>query len=147
MRSPVLAGRRSVAGEFFVDTSAWYPAVVSSHADHRRVAAALTDRVRGRQRVVTTNLVIGETHALLLHRVHRHAAHAFLTMVRQSPNVVIYCDAELEEAAITRWLEPYADQPLSLCDAVSFATMSTRRIKEALTLDRHFAVAGFRVTP
>lgn len=136
-----------MAAEVFVDTSAWYPAVVASHADHARVAAALTDRVRRRLRIVTTNLVIAETHALLLHRVHRVAALSFVSMVRQSPNVVVTSDYELEDQAIQRWLAKYEDQPFSMCDAVSFAVMTTRRIPEALALDRHFAAAGFRMSP
>ncbi|MFN8581484.1 MAG: PIN domain-containing protein [Gemmatimonadaceae bacterium] len=112
-----------MASEVFVDTSAWYPAVVSNHADHRRVAKALTDRVQRRQRVVTTNLVIAETHALLLHRVNREAALAFTSIVRQSPNLVVYSDARLEQAAL-EWLDRFKDQTFSLCDAVSFSVMT-----------------------
>jgi predicted nucleic acid-binding protein len=129
-----------------VDTRACYPAVVSNHADHHRVSKALTDRVQRRQRVVTTNLVIAETHALLLHRVHRDAALAFTSIVRQSPNLVVYADARLEQAAL-EWLERFKDQDFSLCDAVSFSVMASRRISEALTLDGHFVAAGFSVVP
>lgn len=134
-----------MAAEIFVDTSAWYPAVVAGHPDHRRVAAVLGDRVRRRYRIVTTNLVLGETHALLRHRVHRDAALQFLATVRQPPNVVVYSDAALEDRAITRWLAKDQDQTFSLCDAVSFAVMASRRISEALTLDNHFAAAGFEM--
>jgi predicted nucleic acid-binding protein len=45
------------------------------------------------------------------------------------------------------WLERFDDQDFSLTDAVSFAVMSSRGIAEAITLDRHFVVAGFRVVP
>lgn len=136
-----------MASEIFVDTSAWYPAVVSSHADHMRVATALTDRIRRKVRVVTTNLVIAETHALLLHRVNRHAALGFATTVRQTPNLVVFSDVRLEEEATRRWLAKFDDQDFSMCDAVSFAVMTARQIAEALTLDRHFAAAGFRMVP
>jgi len=37
------------------------------------------------------------------------------------------------------------DQDFSFTDAVSFTVMTTRGIEEALTLDHHFAVAGFRI--
>ena len=136
-----------MAAELFVDTSAWYPAIVSTHADHQRVATALTDRVRRKYRIVTTNLVVAETHALLLYRVHRHAALRFVTTVRQTPNVIVTSDPELEERAVSQWLAKYGDQNFSMCDAVGFAVMSTRRISEALTLDRHFGTAGFQVVP
>ena len=35
----------------------------------------------------------------------------------------------------------------SLADAVSFAVMKARKIREALTLDAHFGVAGFAMVP
>ena len=136
-----------MAAELFVDTSAWFPAVVATHPDHRRIAAQLTERVRGRQRIVTTNLVVAETHALLLHRVHRSAALRFVATVRQKPNLVVASTPELEDHAVSRWLAKFDDQDFSMCDAVSFAVMSARGINEALTLDHHFATAGFRVVP
>jgi predicted nucleic acid-binding protein len=32
-------------------------------------------------------------------------------------------------------------------DAVSFAVMESRGIRDAITLDRHFTIAGFRGIP
>jgi uncharacterized protein len=51
---------------------------------------------------------------------------------------------ELEDAAERDWLARYQDQDFSLADAVSFAVMRERRIKDVLSLDRHFAIAGFK---
>lgn len=96
-------------------------------------------------RVVTTNLVIAETHALLLRRTTRDTALAFVQRARESPNLVVSSTTELEAAAVADWLERYSDQDFSFTDAVSFAVMAGRGIRDALTLDRHFATAGFRV--
>ncbi len=136
-----------MAPELFVDTSAWYPIAVPSHPDHTALASVLQDRVRGRARIVTTNLVIAETHALLLARTRRQAALAFLRAVRQQPNEVVTVTTDLENRAITHWLERYDDQLFSLADAVSFEVMSERGVREALTLDHHFGAAGFVVVP
>jgi predicted nucleic acid-binding protein len=57
---------------------------------------------------------------------------------------VVHSTAEVEAKAIRAWLERYCDQDFSFTDAVSFAVMTERRIDEALTLDHHFEVAGFR---
>jgi predicted nucleic acid-binding protein len=136
-----------VAAELFVDTSAWYPVAVPNHPDHRRLADALTAAIRGGQRVVTTNLIVAETYALLLVRTRREAALAFLRTVRQSPNEVVSATPELEDRAITHWLERYEDQDFSLADAVSFEVMAARGIREVMTLDHHFSAAGFVMVP
>ncbi len=136
-----------MAAEMFVDTSAWYPIAVPNHPDHEILADALATRIRGGGRVVTTNLIVAETYALLLSRTRREAALAFLHAVRQSPNEVVSATPELEGRAITHWLERYEDQDFSLADAVSFEVMAGRGIREALTLDHHFSAAGFVMVP
>lgn len=96
---------------------------------------------------MTTTLVVAETHALLLRRVGRPAALTFVQTVDEAPNLVVRSTRELEQAAERNWLARYADQDFSFTDAVSFAVMTDRRIRDALTLDRHFAVAGFAISP
>ncbi len=130
--------------EFFVDTSAWYPLLVSAHPDHDRIATSLRALISRKQRLVTTNLVVAETHALLLRRVGHSAALAFVQGVDDSRNLVVRSSLDLELNARRDWLERYHDQDFSLTDAVSFAVMRERGIDQALALDQHFVVAGFR---
>ncbi len=139
--------RGPVAAELFVDTSAWYPIAVPNHPDHVIFADALTTAIRSGRRVVTTNLIVAETYALLLSRTRRQAALGFLRAVQKSPNEVVSATPDLEERAITHWLERYEDQDFSLADAVSFEVMSGRGIREVLTLDHHFSAAGFVMVP
>lgn len=136
-----------MAAELFVDTSAWYPIADKSVAGAVRVRKALQDRVTSGVRIVTTNLVVAETHALLLRRVGRAVALAFARNVVRAPNVIVTSDPDLEAVAVSDWLGRFDDQPFSFTDAVSFATMKARGIREALTLDRHFAIAGFLTLP
>jgi len=133
--------------EIFVDTSAWYPLVVRSHPDHAGLSRALRGHIEAGVRVVTTNLVVAETQVLLMRRVGIRAGVDFVRLVRQPPNVVVDSTAELEALALTEWLERFSDQGFSLADAVSFAVMAQRGIRDALTLDDHFAIAGFLMTP
>lgn len=130
-----------------MDASAWYPLAVPAHRDHAALAALLQGIVADGARVVTTNLVIAETHALLVRRVNRAPALAFVRAVREPPNLVVASTPELEDSAISDWLAINHDHDFSLVDAVSFAVMTERKIVEALTLDRHFAAAGFRMLP
>lgn len=130
-----------------MDTSAWYALVDTRERERPRVASALRGAIENRYRVVTTNLIVAETHALLLRRFSHDVALAFLREIRSEPNVVVESTREIEERARHDWLERFEDQDFSLTDAVSFAVMSERRISMALTLDHHFSVAGFEVEP
>ena len=144
MRGPT---RAAVAREVFVDTSAWYPIVVRSHSAHAELSAELTALVRAGERLVTTNLVIAETHALLSIRAGAPTALAFLRHATTPPTEVVTSTPELELEARDAWLTRFADQAFSLTDAVSFVVMTRRRIRSALTLDHHFAVAAFTMIP
>ena len=143
MRRAASSGSR----ELFVDPSAWFPLLLKAHPDHARVAAVLTGAVQRGERVVTTNLVLAETYALLLSRGHRAAAITFLASVRARPNVVVTSTEELEQRALSDWIVAFEDQDFSLADAVSFVVMRERGIGRAVTFDAHFAIAGFEVLP
>ena len=136
-----------MAAELFVDTSAWYALAVSSAPQHRKVAESLRDRIEGGARIVTTNLIVAETHVLLMRRTNRKVALTFVRTVGRAPNIVVTSSPEYEESAVTDWLERFEDQSFSFTDAVSFAVMTDRGVREALALDHHFAVAGFEVVP
>jgi len=136
-----------VTAELFVDTSGWFPLVDSEDRAHAAVARAMRSAVKARRRIVTTNLVVAETHALIMRRIHRGAALAFVREVRRAPNIVLSSSPEIETGATIDWLERFEDQDFSLTDAVSFYVMKQRGIRDALALDHRFVVAGFDVTP
>lgn len=142
-----MGGRVAIPAELFVDTSAWYAIADAGHPDHPVLAAALRGAVGEGRRIVTTNLVVAETHVLLLRRVGRRPALRFVEEVRREPMVVERGTGEVEERAVEHWLRRFQDQPFSFTDAVSFAVMEQRGIREALALDRHFTVAGFDRVP
>ncbi len=131
----------------FVDTSAWYPLADAGHPDHESVADELRARIVEGARIVTTDLVVAETHVLLLRRAGRRAAMAFLEAIRQAPNQIEYATPQRVETAVSRWLNAFVDQSFTFADAVSFAVMDELGIRDALTLDRHFATAGFVMVP
>ena len=101
-----------------------------------------------RARLVVTDLILAELHLHLVHALHPAQAADHLQTVKADPLVEeVHTDPDLQSAALTDWIRRFADQPFTLTDAVSFATMAAHRISVAFTFDRHFAVAGFETVP
>jgi predicted nucleic acid-binding protein len=125
----------------FVDTSFWvaeaYPRD-RRHDDAGRLALA-----RSTERLVTSNLVLGETWTFLRRRTGHQFAFSLLDVARASGNVATETvDPNLEDEA-WRWLRVHDERPYSFLDATSFALMRKLRITDALAFDGDFAAAGF----
>ena len=99
--------------------------------------------VEGRHRLVTTNFVLAELHALLLMRVNRRLAAQVLTAVDGSALTTIVRVAARDERRAREIIFGYMDKDFSLTDATSFAVMERLHIPQAFTLDRNFAQFGW----
>ncbi|MGH7664813.1 MAG: type II toxin-antitoxin system VapC family toxin [Gemmatimonadaceae bacterium] len=132
----------------FVDTSGWLAAASTRESRHAEMAAAHDDLAKRRVPLVTTNLVLAEMHVLIVRERGARAGCALLDALYTDPLYrVISATRELESEATDRWLRPCADHRFSLTNAVSFEVMRVERIEEALALDHHFEVAGYRLLP
>ena len=58
----------------FLDTSAWVSAAVRTQTHHAIAHAAYVDAVRKGYRIVTTPMVLGESHSLFLRLIGRDKA-------------------------------------------------------------------------
>ena len=135
-------------GALFLDTSGWLAVLSRREAAHERARAAYGEQVLRGGTLVTTALVLAEMQVLLLRASGPATALAFLDAVAADPtHEVVDVDRDLRLAAVERWLRRFTDQDLSLADAVSFEVMRRRRLRRALALDRHFAIAGFELVP
>lgn len=132
----------------FVDTSGWLAAASARETHHAEAAAVYDDLIQRRARLVTTNLVVAEMHILTVRQQGAEAGCALLDAIYADPlYTVVTTTRELESDATDRWLRPYRDHRFSLADAVSFEVMRRERISEALALDSHFEVAGYKLIP
>lgn len=132
----------------FLDTSGWFAALSPKEASHRAARKVYASWIEGGVRLVTTNLVIAEMHILITRFRGGDDGVRFLDSVHQdATHDVVFVDRKLERAAIDHWLRRFADQRLSLADAVSFEVMRARGIKQVLALDAHFTLAGFDLEP
>lgn len=125
----------------FADTSFWFGLYTKVDTRHPAASAlwkSTTDRV------ITSNLVLGETWTLLLlRRTAHHRAVALLDAIQQSPRVEVARIYEADEHRAWSWLRQHDERVYSFVDATSFALMRRRHLTEALAFDGEFLAAGF----
>ena len=71
----------------------------------------------------------------------------FLTDMQRTAHLIKVYSDEILETSAEAILRQYSDQEFSYTDAVSFALMRRRRIREAFAFDHHFLTAGFILVP
>jgi predicted nucleic acid-binding protein len=126
----------------FVDTSFWI--AYSNSRDPQHLAALDLLRDVGNSGLATTNHVRGETWTFLRRRTDHALAEKFLDRTERSSQVrLVFVSQELEADAL-KWLRRHDERPYSYVDATSFAVMRAMHIRDVLSYDEDFAVAGFR---
>jgi predicted nucleic acid-binding protein len=128
----------------FVDTSALLAFLDRDATHHEQMVEAL-GRLLAERAGVTHNYVVIETEALV-HR--RHGAGPARRLLQDILPLleIAWITPELHTAAVDAHLADLRRRT-SLVDHTSFVLMRARDIRHALALDRHFAEAGFTVSP
>ncbi|MEW6690194.1 MAG: hypothetical protein AB1452_14010 [Pseudomonadota bacterium] len=131
----------------FVDTAGWVMLADASDAAHRR-AVSFRDRwLAEGGLLVSTDFVMDETFTLLRARAGLSVAEKWWDQAGSGARVrwESVGPARLEKAR--HWFFRWRDKDFSFTDCTSFVVMKERRIRAALTNDRHFTQAGFEVFP
>src|SRR5437879_12434293 len=128
----------------FVDSSANLSLLDTDDEHHREAIETLQELAQARYRQFTTNVLLIESHALILSVLGRRRAAQFLKDMEESNTVVMRARASDEERA-KQILFQYTDKDFSFADAISFAVMERLGIRLAFTFDRDFAQYGFAV--
>ena len=124
----------------FLHTGAIYALADRNDSDHAAVRGIYLDAER---RFVAHDLILVEAFSLLTKRLHKQAALQTVGALRRSSKVeIVPLTTGLLDAAWVR-CERFADKEWDWIDCVSFELMERRRLREALSLDHHFAQAGF----
>jgi len=128
-------GRKAAPLSIFVDSSAWFAAMVKRDRWNVRAKAVL----QSEPDAVTTDHVIVETWLLLNSRYRRDAAERFWENIRRGGVAVEHVTAADLEAA---WAigEAFSDQEFSIVDRTSFAVMERLGLTRAASFDDDFAV-------
>lgn len=125
----------------FVDTGAWY-AVADASDRHHKDARAFYLAQGPSGRLVTTDLVVCETWALIAAHLGRAAALKFWDGLRATRIPIVTIETVDLEAA-WRIVHGFPDQDFSFTDCTSFAVMERLGIDEAFSFDVHFLVYRF----
>lgn len=127
----------------FADTSALYAAMVRSEERYQECRALFEKLLEGGRSIKTTNYVVLETAALLQHRIGLDPVRDFDQRVL--PLIQVHwVSSDLHQKGARRLLRENR-RTLSLTDCVSFEFMDAEGLRDAFSLDRHFADAGFRL--
>lgn len=127
-----------------VDTSALLALAHAPDQHHRRAVQAAQTHRRTGSRYISTLAILAEFHSHLLYlRGPAPAREACQALLADSVYEWVAVTSDLVGHAVTGWLACFADQRLSLTDAISFETMRRQRITHAFAFDRHFEIAGF----
>jgi predicted nucleic acid-binding protein len=127
----------------FVDTSGFFALLVEEDQFHEYARLLFRQANTERWHLVTTNVVVIETYALLLVRSHssRYDALRFLDMIEKDAYRVERI-RKTDETRARALVRAHQDKTYSLCDALSFIVMERLRITEAIAFDRHFRSYG-----
>ncbi len=131
--------------EIFVDTSGLYALVERNDAHHIAAREAVSQLVRTGKKLVVTDYVVAETVNLANARSGAHVAVRVLDLVEQSVGIRIEWILPARFDAAKKFFRKHADHAYSFTDCSSFVVMRELLLREALTTDRHFAAAGFKV--
>ena len=127
----------------FIDTSGYFAMLSSNDAAHERCISWLKDARKRKISFVTTDNVLSETATLLKARGTAHLAEKlFQSITKGSLTRLEFLNEERLEKVIKFYLKT-KDQGYSFCDCASFVIMKELSLKNALTADEHFEIAGF----
>jgi predicted nucleic acid-binding protein len=132
----------------FVDTGGWE--MLADEGDPQHASArAIRDRwLEDAGLLLSTDYVMDETFTMLRARLGLRAAEHWWEQVGNDSARVRWegiTPARAEKAR--HWFFRWRDKDFSYTDCTSFVVMKERRIRAALTNDRHFAQAGFEMLP
>ena len=126
----------------FADTYFFLALLNARDAGHGR---ALELQIGSELQLVTTRWVLAEVADAMASPPFRTRAAKFLTLTKANPwlKVLARTDNLFDQGCDLYERRP--DKSWSLTDCISFCAMSNENLTEALTADRHFEQAGFKI--
>lgn len=130
-----------------LDTSALFAAARPRSDRHDEASAAYRSLLRRSERLVTTDLIVAELHALSVARGHPASGLDLVDRLMSSTRIEVVAAGMGRLHAAADLLARRPRRAYSLTDAVSFVLMRELAINRAFTLDADFVAEGFEVVP
>ncbi|MFN8486624.1 MAG: PIN domain-containing protein [Caldilineaceae bacterium] len=132
---------------FFVDTGYMLALEIRSDQNHSRARAHWQEVNKNRPQLVTTSYIFTEVVTFLNNRGHHaKATEVGSRLLASSAVQLVHVDQALFYEGWS-YFQKYHDKEYSLTDCISFLIMQRLSIQTALTFDKHFVQAGFRMEP
>ena len=122
-----------------VDTSAVYALLDRSDEMHDRAKNCLLIINQNKNRVLLTNFIVAECHALISSRLNHEIARNWLKNLCWPVERVL----EEDEKNAVQIIMSYRDKSYTYTDAVTFAVMNRLGLTTAFAFDNHFKQYGF----
>jgi predicted nucleic acid-binding protein len=123
----------------FVDTGAWYAAVVPSDPDHRAASLWLAGNI---EPLLTTNYIVDETLTLLRARGERTRALMIGEGFFNTRLAELYTLNETDIALAWEVFRRFDDKDWSFTDCTSKVVIERLGIQQAFAFDQHFKQFG-----
>jgi predicted nucleic acid-binding protein len=122
----------------YVDTAAFIAFVDRSDTHHALFRRLFADPPR----ILTSTLVITEAHGWFLRRYDGERARHFLAMIEMMTPLATHAVSLEEQKAGIDVIRRFADQKLTLADAVGLHLMTRLKIPLCWSTDRHLSLTG-----
>lgn len=122
----------------YIDTSAFIAFLDASDSYHHLFLRLFS----APPKLVTTSLVIAEGHGWFLRRYDTQRAVQFLNFIESLVNLRIESIGSKEIEAAKLIIKKFADQKLTLADAVGLSLMKKDKIISCWSTDRHLGLGG-----
>lgn len=123
----------------YVDTSAFIAFADASDSYHTLVRKLFSAPPPG---MFTTSLVVSEGHAWFLRRFDQSRALGFLGMIEDMSFLDIVTTGKPELVGGVKTLRRFADQDLTLVDAIGVFLMELHKAATCWSTDRHLGLTG-----
>lgn len=129
---------RARSGRAYVDTSAFIAFLDRSDSHHPLFRRLFADPPE----LVTTPLVLAEGHGWFLKRFDRMRALQFVSFIEELRPLRVVAVGDSEHAGGVRVLRRFADQDLTVTDAVGLHVMRELAIQVCWSTDFHLGLTG-----